>query len=759
MRNGHWYVVLASLFALAATEGHAQDSTVPSQPGAAAHPPQKAETAGIEEITVTATRRDEHLHDIPAQVSALSSDTLKNLNAKTVVDFAALTPGLSFESSSPSTNLIAIRGVTTGQAQLNSAIGLYLDDVPLGSSTPNGAGAYTPNINLFDLNRIEVLNGPQGTLFGANALGGTLRYITEAPDPNSFSGVVEAEGGYTEHGSGNAALRGTVNVPIVDGRVALRADAVDEHDSGYIDDPDHGEHDLGTSRTHQGRASLLFQINDDFDLQLNGFGQDVRSNGLATAFRDPVTGKPVEGPYDISSAVNQPSQVELYVGSAVLNGDLHWAKLTSITAWQHNQFDDDADLSVPYSAIFSSLLGPAGVQPYVLRTDAKTDRFTQEERLTSPSGQTFEWILGGFYSYERTFETVSILNEAEPDGSLFIPGVNLRLPIGQFQLPSTSRDFALYGDGTVHVSEQVDATIGLRYNWNDQVFTSRGTGFSVNPTAPFGTISATGTSSDQVATYLFNLRYRPTDDTMIYSRIANGYRPGGPNLNYGGSGTGNLSFQPDQLWNYELGLRQYFGNDGSFVNLSAYHIDWSNIQQVKNIGGINQLTNAGNAQIDGIEASSSVHIISGLNVDAAASYTDARLTTPAPELGIDTANARLPLTPRLTFTAAPRYHFTLGDSFSGNAILAVKYVGNRTAGYADSTVAPLYRLPSYETVDFNLSLRNSEGWEVNPYLKNILDARGQISANTVTNQYVPAAPVPVVIEQPRTVGVVLRKAF
>jgi iron complex outermembrane recepter protein len=185
MNNGPRYVALASFLALMATGARAQDLTA-SQPGDASHPPKKAATTGIETIVVTATRRDEHVHDIPAQVSALSGDTLRNLNAKNLTDFAAFTPGLSFESSSPSTNLVAIRGVTTGQAQLNSAVGLYLDDVPLGSSTPNGAGAFTPNIGLFDLNRIEVLNGPQGTLFGANALGGTLRYITNAPNLDSF---------------------------------------------------------------------------------------------------------------------------------------------------------------------------------------------------------------------------------------------------------------------------------------------------------------------------------------------------------------------------------------------------------------------------------------------------------------------------------------------------------------------------------------------------------------------------------------------
>ncbi len=322
MKNGPWYVALASLFALMATGARAQDLAVAAQPGEASHPPKKAETTGIETIVVTATRRDERLHDIPAQVSALSGDTLKKLNAKNVVDFAALTPGLSFESSSPGTNLVAIRGVTTGQAQLNSAVGLYLDDVPLGSSTPNGAGAFTPNIGLFDLNRIEVFNGPQGTLFAANALGVSLRYITDAPNLDSFSGIVEAEGAYTDDkGGGSGALRGALNVPIIDGRLGFRAEGVDEYDAGYIDDPDHGRHNLGDARTYQGRASLLFQIDDDFSVQLNGFGQKVQSNGLAAAYMDPVTGKPVQGPYEISSAVPQPSQVELYLGSAVVNGD------------------------------------------------------------------------------------------------------------------------------------------------------------------------------------------------------------------------------------------------------------------------------------------------------------------------------------------------------------------------------------------------------------------------------------------------------
>ena len=325
---------------------------------------QEQPAAGVEaaeEIIVTATRRNERLQDVPGQVSAIGGDQLENLRANSLSDFAAFTPGVSIQSTNPSTNRVAIRGITTGGSQLNSAIGLYLDDVPLGSSTPFGSGTFSPNIGLFDLNRVEVLNGPQGTLFGANALGGVLRYITEGPDLDGFSGRIQGDAGLTENGGENGALRVMLNVPLVYDRVALRVDGVTQYDSGFVDDPDHDREDLGDARTMHGRASLLFQANPDLSVRFNVLGQHVESNGLAVAFRDPVTREPVQGPYDQSFESAQPSEAELFVASAVVDWDLNWANLASISAYQESELHTRGDLAVAYSAILGGIFGPAGV--------------------------------------------------------------------------------------------------------------------------------------------------------------------------------------------------------------------------------------------------------------------------------------------------------------------------------------------------------------------------------------------------------------
>jgi iron complex outermembrane receptor protein len=704
----------------------------------------------IGEIIVTATRRNERIHDVPGAVSAVSGEMLQGLKANSLADFAAFTPGVSFQATSPSTNKVVIRGVTTGN-QLNSAIGLYVDDVAIGSSTPFGSGAQAINIGLFDLQRVEVLSGPQGTLFGANALGGTLRYITETPALNELSGQVEAEGASVAHGETGGALRASLNAPLGD-KVALRAAVIAQNDSGFVDDPSHGRKNLGDARTLHGRASLLFEVSPDVDVQLNGFALRTKSNGFAVSMRDPITHAPTGGDYDQSFASPQPSDADLYLGSGVIKWNLNWADLTSITAYQKTTNGSTSDLSTAYSAILGSILGPAGVNPYVLLVETSSKRFTQEVRLASPSNRGFEWVAGAFYSNEETTQSDVIWNNADPKGQL------LGLPIGRFDLPSTAKDFAVFANATVRITPTVDVTLGARQTWNDQVFSSSGLGFVVNPPAPTTAVVGRGTSKESVQTYLFNLRYRPTDATMIYGRIASGYRPGGPNLQTGGAGSGNQSFASDKLWNYEIGLKQTLAGRG-FINLSAYHIDWTNIQQVRNIGGINQLVNAGDARVNGAEASFSYRLLPRFNLLATGAYTDAKLTTQAAILGLNYEGARLPLSPKFSAALAANYSFDLTDGWEGAANLAVRHVGGRNSGYPGSTVSLNYELDDYNVVDATMSLTSAAGWQVSPYVKNLFDVRGEVSATTATNQFVPGAPVPVTLSQPRTIGVAIGKRF
>jgi outer membrane receptor protein involved in Fe transport len=378
---------------------------------------------------------------------------------------------------------------------------------------------------------------------------------------------------------------------------------------------------------------------------------------------------------------------------------------------------------------------------------------TQEFRLVSPDHQFLEWVAGMFYSHESTVQDIAVVNTAEPDGGLF------GIPLGEFHLPSTAREYALFGDTTFNFSSQLDATVGVRHSWDRQVFTTAGSGLLVNPGDPFGYLSSTASSDEGVTTYLFNARYRPIPGTALYARIASGYRPGGPNVVFGGAGTGNSSFTPDSLWNYELGIKQSLFDDRGFANISVYHISWSNIQLAVNVGGVGQLVNGGDARVDGIDSSFSFRVLPDLNILAAATYTDARLTTVSPQLGLDYEGARLPISPRFSGAIGANYTFLRNNTLIGDFNLADRYIGARNAGYPGSAIAPLYQLASYNIVDMTLSVRWKNGWEVGSYLKNAFDKSGEVSATTNTNVFVPSAPVPVTLTQPRTVGITLAKSF
>src|SRR6266478_630323 len=309
-------------------------------------------------VIVTATRRSESIQNVAGQVTALTSGTLDQIIARDFNDFAGFVPGLSYAASGASTNLIVIRGITTG-SQLSSAIGLYLDDVPLGASTSFGVGYQSLNINAFDLSRVEVLNGPQGTLYGATSLGGTVKYITAAPDPKLFSAQAGVGVSSTEHGGINHTYTGMVNLPFGDGIGAVRIDDYQDYASGYAKDPIFHRDNQGWSRSEGGRFSLLMQPTDELDVRLSASTQHIPSESADVAFRDPVTHQPTYGTYDQAYPTFQPSNYSLTLYSGVLSYDFGFAKLTSISGYQTNNGTSDTDESLVYQAALAGFGGGA----------------------------------------------------------------------------------------------------------------------------------------------------------------------------------------------------------------------------------------------------------------------------------------------------------------------------------------------------------------------------------------------------------------
>jgi outer membrane receptor protein involved in Fe transport len=708
---------------------------------------QATNNGGVEVVTVTAERRTENVQNIAGGITALTATDLTQMHANNFADFAATVPGVSYFSGGPTNNLIAIRGVTTGGTQLGSAIGLYLDDVPIGASTQFGLGFQSLNINTFDLDRVEVLNGPQGTLYGANALGGTVKYVTAAPDLGVYSGRLEGEFSDTEHGGANDGLRMMANIPLSD-HVALRIDGLQEFDSGYTQDPDHDRKDVGAGRQLSGRIQLLADITPDINVRLSAFTDKINGSGADVVFRDFYTHQPVEGTYDQSYPLEQPSESSLDLYSAVLNWDFHWAKLTSVTGYQIDRGVYSADESTLYDGLLAS------ADPFALPVNDTTKKFTQEVRIASPDNKHLEWVVGGYYTRETTGESVDLIDPANPGGTLY--GY---VPFQGF-LPSTYREIAVFGDATYYLTDNFDVTAGVRYSQQHQNYQSfieslffPVPGVTVNFKSP--------PTNQSVPTYLFNPRWHVTDDTMLYVRVSSGYRPGGPNFVIPGSPTPPV-FSPDKLWNYELGEKSTLFDGRGTIDADIYDIEWRNIQTTVNVGGINQLVNAGDARVQGAEMSFGYRVLDALTLGGSAAYTDAKLITTSPIIGVTQKGDRLPLSPKFNFSLNANYTFDFGDGYSGAVNVIDSYVGDRVAGYEGAAYGvgnPAYKLAAYNTVNTSLAFYMPNDMEIDAYVKNVFDTRGQVSASTVTNQYLPAAPVPVYLSLPRTIGLELKVGF
>ena len=726
-----------ALALVAGSAAHAQSGA--SQPAAANVVP--TPDGDPQEIVVTATRRSEGIQHVPQSVTALTGKDLDQLNAKTLGDFAGYVPGLSVVGSGPS-SLIVIRGVTTG-SQLSSTVGLYLDEVPLGASTPFGLGGFSFNPNAYDLDRVEVLNGPQGTLFGANSLGGTLRYITAAPDPTNLAIDAETEVGGTKHGGTNYGFRGMVNLPLSD-KVALRVSGVEEQTSGYVDDPAHGRTDQGRFRTHEIRGSLLVRPTDNLDIRITGLYQRVPSDGLNNVFLD-RNGKPVDGKYQQSYPLAQPAVTSLALISGVVDYQLPFAKLSSITSYQSDYGRNDTDQSLVYDPAFVAF--GAGRDSWDLYVNTYTHKFNQELRLASTGHGILDWIVGGYYDSEHTKETVNLYDLSNPGGTL------LGLPIFIDTLPSTYREEAIYANATLHLGSKLSIGGGIRYSHQHQTYFQTASGLLATGSSTPST-TAIATTSQSVTTWSVNPRYQVTPDLLLYSRIATGFRPGGPNFALV-AGTGSTSFSPDKLTNYEVGVKTSLLDHRATLDVDIYDIEWSHMQLTVNVGGVNQLVNGGDSRIRGAEGAFSYRASHALTVGGSASYTDAKLTTPAAQLDVTQGGARLPFSPRYSFALNGSYSFPLGGAYSGTFTVTDRYLGERNAGFG-TAVSPSYRLPGYNTLNFDLALHTPWHLEFDLYMHNVADSNGRISAYTTPLIYNPTSAVPVLLAQPRTVGVVAK---
>ncbi len=747
---------------------------VAALPALAQSASEESENSALEEVIVTASYREVSVQDLSLAVSALTSEMLESMGATGIQDYYRTVPNFSIVDRGPGLRVYTLRGISTGLVTQSSAtVGVYLDEIPI------TAAGFQPDIKVFDLERIEVLRGPQGTLYGEGSMGGTLRLITPDPDPSGFYGRAEGTFSDTSEGGSNYSAAASVNIPLIENTLALRASAYYYDWSGYIDriaqpdgvqfdfgaavgappgifpvldsGPIAGRKDINGEETSGGRIGLLWNASESLSFELMYLAQDADYGGR------PVEANDV-GDYNTDFYLSEPLQDELDLTALTIKWDLGWASFSSATSLWDRSVGRQADNSDLTKAIFPGAK-LSGVGTY---TEDFQDEWTQEFRLTSQGDGKLSWLLGAFYEdKDNGFEQHMI-----DDLGFFVDFVNmLGVPAqNEKQLLDLSGVFAetqlaFYGELDYQFSDRWSGTIGLRYFDYEQTTTITNNDINI---LGLGLQDGVYRGDDSGTTSKFSLRYAATDNLMIYGTIAEGYRIGGVN-------TAPLVpeesvvYGPDSLWSYELGAKITSADGRMTFNTAVYYVDWTDIQLALPLGFSFATVNAGEAESMGAEFEFAWQVTDRLDLMASLGLNDGELSRDVPEAnnpsnpnpgfkgntlpGVADSTASLSLQYAVPIADWGMDWFTRGD---------LQYTGDSQTTFNNLSTAngqpSHFRLDAYTLLNLRLGLRN-ERWDVSLFADNVTDERAEVLRDNA------AYALRTTINRPRTIGVRLSVDF
>jgi outer membrane receptor protein involved in Fe transport len=705
----------------------------------------------LEEVVVTAEKRSERLQDVPIPVTAISADTLIDKNQLRLAEYYSSIPGLNMTSGGQGDLGVSIRGITTAAAGTftNPTVGITVDDVPFGSSTGLGGGTFFPDIDPSDLARIEVLRGPQGTLYGASSIGGEIKFVTADPTTDAISGRVQADLNsiYNSHGVGYGA-RAAVNVTLGD-TVAVRVSGSSRQDRGYIDDPLLQKSGVNQVDVNGGRFSVLWRPSDIFSLKLSAFLQKTTGDGTSSV---PVNnlGQPLLGDLQQSALRGSGEYTQdVKVYSATFDAKLGRTHLTAVTGYQMDTFNQTVDLTT--NSLYGGFLAPGvyGVSGSFANYDHETKKFTQEIRWSSSGGQSLDWLLGVFYTHEDS-PTDFVPYAANPATGASV-GLLFTDPY-----PTKFAEYAGFGDLTWHITNRFDVELGARKSEISQIYqeTISGPGWLFLG-FPGPSFQPPVHSKDNAFTYLVTPKLKVNADLMMYARLASGYRPGGPNPTCQVFGAIPCHFNPDKTINYELGLKGNALHQQISFDASIYYIKWKDIQlnAFNGIGGY--LTNASSAKSEGIELAAETTPLKGLKLSAWVAFNNGVLTSGFPPTATVTgvSGDRLPFSSRFSGNLSVDDEFPLATGTMGFLGGSVSYIGDRDGDFPTPPQVTRPVLPSYTKIDFRAGVRY-ESWKVSLFANNVADKRGVVYFGVGLG----AAPM-VNFIQPRTIGLSLSRNF
>ena len=753
----------------------------------------QSEATTVDDVIVTAQKRDESLQDVPIQVQALPTEKLEQLGVSDFSDYVKYLPSVSYQTVAPGFSQVYMRGVASGGDGNHSgslpSVGVYLDEQPI--TTIQGA----LDVNVYDMARVESLSGPQGTLYGASSQAGTVRLITNKPDATGFSAAVDVELNTVEDGDVGGSVEGYVNMPLTD-NAALRVVGWYRREAGYIDNV-FGERTFATSgftmnnaalveenyndvEVIGGRAALRIDLNDDWAVTPQIMGQETKADGFFGF-------DPDRGDLDISHFYPERLEDRWYQAAMTIEGRLGNWDLVYAGSYLNRRDEIDQDYS-DYS-YFYDLLAGYGVywvdnglnvldnpSQYIQGKD-RYRRETHEIRLSDSDG-ALRWVVGAFYQRQRhNIEQRYIIDDL--GDFLEVPGWDDTLWLTE-QL-RVDQDRAVFGEVTYDLTDKVTFTGGVRfYQVHNSLegFFGFGTGYSgstgvaacfrgplpTTPTAPCTNVNKDVEESG--FTHRLNLTYNFDEDRMVYATWSTGFRPGGINRR------GTLPpYSSDYLTNYELGWKTTWFNSSLRWNGAVYALQWEDFQfSILGSQGLTEIKNAAQAQVLGFETDVVWRPTAALTLSGGFALTDAELTdnycgflSPSgePETNctapLAPAGTSLPTTPKVKANLVARYEFDL-MGFDAHVQGSVVYVGQTWTDLRLVERAIIGRQPEYTTFDFTFGIENDD-WTATLFVDNLGDERGQVYRFASCAEVVCGATTYVVPIRPRTFGLRLGRRF
>jgi len=802
-------VLLVALLGIAPAQAQTSVATAPAGDAAAAPAAAGAPTAqseapagsanaadaqagALQEVVVTATKRTQDIQSVGMSITALTAQTLEARGVEQFFDYGTSIPNLSFSVGAADGSL-ASRGIYLRGIEGANTTGFYIDDTPV---------LETLDPHIVDVDRIEVLRGPQGTLYGAESMGGTVRIITAQPTSSGFSGQIHSSVSDTEHGSWNQLVEGDVNVPITD-TIAVRASGFYQFDSGWFDkwtgpdaepvpgppvissaaaesapgEPSNILTDVGGMTYYGGQIAVRFQPVQELSITPRIMFQETDQDGVPYATYAPNNLLQREY-FDIDEGGHD----RWWLGSLTVNYTVPFGSFVSSTAvFDRRTFeleDDSDDLTYTLGAVVglpicSGGIAAPGCVPEVEAPITRAigmHRFAQEARFASTLPGPFQFLLGGFYSFStrpRNYEWTSPELTATT-------GWPTDLALAFIDQRETA-EYAAFGDITYQILSNLKATVGLRWFRDTATFNQFTNGLFYGGASTY----VVPTLDEKGYTPKYELEYQATPDVLAYASASKGFRPGGDNIelpsgpapygcdtdlaNLGVSAAQIATYRSDSLWDYEGGFKTSFLEHRFILNATGFVIEWPNIQQLVDLPlcGYGYTGNSGKAQSTGAEVEFDGHLLPELTAGLSFGYEDARIT----QRGLGSPQAvgsPVQEVPGITLAANLQYERQLTGEWSGFGRIDYSHVGeswslNNAIASPVTGIAMALRRPAYNLTDLRAGVHNDR-WEVAAFVKNITNEHANLADAILIGATIPGQPR-FEINQPRTAGVELRLRF